>query len=303
MATGASCTGSPSRAISLADRIPEAELPVRAVAEGLVFRAAAAAQRVVLPGRVLAELHAEELDTALHGVRTVIGDGNARLTIAVAVLDAIDRIAERSGRALLDGGDDLLDACAIRIDPRLLAEPEDRLQAVGADAGVRADVAVVVDRDAPSRIRIAAIPAAVGDLAVLEADRAVAAVAERLILRAAAAAQGHAAHRDAGLTVRAAQIGNRRGSGVVQQVVRPVRQARDLWLLVWRTHCSLRVWRRDSHAAMLRRWRLRIPSKSFPVSGSEIRGSACSNSRMAHFKPFTRNPMRSRDPWTATALS
>src|ERR1051326_8184927 len=95
---------------------------------------------------------------------------------------------------LADGRDDLVDGCAVGIDPRLLLHAEDRLQVVGARAGVGADAAVVVDDDALAAIALALVRLAVADARAAEAVGGMRSVAERLVLRAAAAAQRHRAH-------------------------------------------------------------------------------------------------------------
>src|SRR2546425_8541707 len=129
-------------------RAAEPDLPVGAVAKRLVFRSAAAAQRVMLFRCALAEGHAEQLDAAGDRVRPVVGHRDRGLALLVAVLDVFDRVAQRTRRAFLDRLDDLFGARAIGIDPGLRVHPEYRLQAVGAEGGVGADAAVVVDGDA-----------------------------------------------------------------------------------------------------------------------------------------------------------
>src|SRR5262245_35695285 len=84
----------------------EADLPVAAVAEGLVLGRPAAAEAVVLARGALAELRAEQLDAALHLVRSVLRRDDPRGTVLVAVLDRPDGVAERARRAPLHGPDD-----------------------------------------------------------------------------------------------------------------------------------------------------------------------------------------------------
>src|SRR5439155_25269802 len=127
---------------------------MRTVAERLVPRSAAAAQRVVLFRCALAEGHAEQLYPAGDRVGPVVGHRDRRLALLVAVLDAVDRVAQRTRGAFPDRLDDLLGARAIGVDPGLRAQPEDRFQAVGAEAGVGADAAVVVDGDAPACVAL-----------------------------------------------------------------------------------------------------------------------------------------------------
>src|SRR6185503_5265714 len=59
--------------------ILEPDTPMRAIAERLVLRPAAAAQRVVLLGSALAAPHARELDPAGHRVGSVVHDRDRRL--------------------------------------------------------------------------------------------------------------------------------------------------------------------------------------------------------------------------------
>src|SRR2546426_3019647 len=153
--------------------VAEPDLPVGAVAKRLVLRSAAAAQRVMLFRCALAEGHAEQLYPAGDRVGPVVGHRNRRLAFLVAVLDVLYRVAQRTRRAFLDRLDDLLGACAIGVDPGLCAHPEDRLQAVGAEAGVGADAAIVVDGNALAGIALAAVRSRAGAPLVLEPDQAV----------------------------------------------------------------------------------------------------------------------------------
>src|SRR5258708_24531056 len=175
--------------------IAEPRVPVRAVAERLVLRRAAAAQRVVLRGGTLPELHAHELDATGDRVRPVVGHRYHRRALRRFGPDAVDRVAERAGRALPDRRDDLLHPGAVRVYPRLFAHAEHRLQLVGAEPGVRADRAVVENGDALSGVTLALVLARVRGIAAAETDRAVRPVAERLVLRGPAAAQRDPAHR------------------------------------------------------------------------------------------------------------
>src|SRR5947208_10011032 len=204
---------------------------MRTVAERLVPRSAAAAQRVVLFRCALAEGYADQLYPAGNRVGPVVGHRDRRLAFLVAVLDVLYRVAQRTRRAFLDRLDDLLGARAIGVDPGLCAHPEDRLQAVGAEAGVGADAAIVVDGDALAGVALPAVRRRVPAPLILEPDQAVRAVAERLVPGAAAAAQRHAPHRGARLAVGAAQVRHRRRGHVIEKVIRPVGQAGHLrWL-------------------------------------------------------------------------
>src|SRR5258708_37781897 len=208
--------------------IAEPRVPVRAVAERLVLRRAAAAQRVVLRGGTLPELHAHELDAAGDRVRPVVGPGDHRRAVRRLGLDAVDRVAERPRRALPDRRDDLLHPGAVRSDPRLVVHAEHRLQPVGAEPRVRADRAVVENRDALAGIALAPVLARIRGVRVLEADHAVRSVTEGLVLRGAAAAQRDRAYVRANLARSTAQVRHRPDFHVVQEVVGTVRRAAEL---------------------------------------------------------------------------
>jgi hypothetical protein len=99
----------------------------------------------------------------------------------VAILDPVDRIAERAGWTLADRVDDLQGGVAVGVDPRVGLHVEDGRQAAGAEAGTRADVSVVVDGDLPTRVIVAAIGGRTTPVHAGEADLAVRSVAERLV--------------------------------------------------------------------------------------------------------------------------
>src|SRR5204863_8914646 len=94
-------------------------------------------------------------------------------------------------------------------------------------AGVRADRAVIEDGDALAAKGVATILVLVGELAIGKAVGAVRAVAERLVLRAAAAAERDAAHSGACGAKGAHEVRHGRSLHGIQQVVRPVRYAGD----------------------------------------------------------------------------
>ena len=64
----------------------------------------------------------------------------------VASLMVVDGVAQRTGRAVSDRPDDLVHSGPTRRDERFLVDSESQRQPVGAEAGVLADAAVVVDR-------------------------------------------------------------------------------------------------------------------------------------------------------------
>src|SRR5215470_14761995 len=106
--------------------VAELRFPVRAVAERLVLRGAAAAQRVVLEGRAVPEPDTQQLDSAGHRVRAAVGHGHRRLATRRLGLGPFDRIAQRPGRTFPDRRDDLLDLLAVGVYPGLLAHAEHR---------------------------------------------------------------------------------------------------------------------------------------------------------------------------------
>src|SRR4029079_14202408 len=110
----------------------------------------------------------------------------------------LDRLVRGSNRVAQGGrraGGDLslygLRGGALRIDPGLGPEFEDRREVVGAMDSVRADRAVVVDLDVAGGIGLLALGdrSVVGSLVALKAHLLVGPVAERLVRRVAAAAQ------------------------------------------------------------------------------------------------------------------
>src|SRR5258706_2505795 len=125
----------------------EADAPMRAVAERLVLRAAAAAERVALGGGDLARDLPGQRDGADDRVRAVLCHGDSWRTHRRLWLDAVERVAQRAGRTLAHGLDDRLDPRAVGIDPGLGAVLEYRGEVVAAARRMSADRAVVVDRD------------------------------------------------------------------------------------------------------------------------------------------------------------
>jgi len=178
----------------------EAVVPVRAAAEGLVGRLAAAAEREVLAGRPLAELRALELGAALNRIRAAGQDDDAFDLVPGANGLTVLAPCECAGWALPDGRDDVVSRSAIWIDPGFRLHPPDLRQPIGAVAGMRTDAAVVVDRDLASVVAVELVGHAVVLLFVREADLHVGLVAEGLRSGVTAAAEGH---RLAGLVLRA----------------------------------------------------------------------------------------------------
>src|SRR3954470_357561 len=168
--------------------VAELDAPVAAVAEGLVRGGTATTKRVVLARSAVAELHAHELDAARHGVGAVAGHQHLRRPRGRRRFLAVDCIAQRAGGAFVNRGDDLIDRRAVGINPRLGARAEYFLQPIRAKTGMRADRAFIEDGDAPAAIALAPVVRAVRRPAVGKANRAVRAIAEGLVLRAAATA-------------------------------------------------------------------------------------------------------------------
>src|SRR5258708_31191536 len=203
-------------------RVAKLHAPVAAVAERLVLRRAAAAQCVMLLRRAVAELDAHQLDATGHGIGTIVGDDHFRWPLGILRLYAVDRVAQRTGGTFANRGDDLLHRRAIGIDPRFLAVEEHGLEPIAAMSGMRADGAIVEDGDALAGVARAPVVGAVAELAVGETDRAVRAIAERLVLRPPAAAQRHAAHVGAGRTRLPPEVRDLYRLRLVDQVIGPI---------------------------------------------------------------------------------
>src|SRR5262245_57344909 len=174
-------------------RVLEPDLPVRPIAERLVLRSAAAAQRVVLLRGAVTKCHGRKFDAAGHCVRPVVHHRDHRLARGRLRFDAVPGIAQRPGGAFLDRGDHLRDCGAIGVDPGLGIHPKHFLQTVSAEPGVGADRAVVEDGDVLTRKSHPPIPGRIGRVAVRKAVPAVRPIAEGLVGRATAAAQRDAA--------------------------------------------------------------------------------------------------------------
>src|SRR6185437_4644695 len=166
-----------------------------------VLRLPAATQRVVLAGGALVAGHVlptgmAQRDRAGDPIWAVLGHLDRRLPAAVLIhrvagLDAIQRVAQSARGTIADRPDDLVHPPATGMDKRLLAQPKDRGQPVGAVARVLARPAVIEHGDLLADIRVEAIGLAVGALLIAKAHARMAAIAERLYLRAAAATQRH----------------------------------------------------------------------------------------------------------------
>src|SRR5688572_4966813 len=87
-------TRTPRTPTSSLRRILEADGPVRAIAEWLVLRGATAAQRVVLAGSAVAELHPQQFYAAGDSVGTVVGHRDHRRALRRRAFDAVYRIAQ-----------------------------------------------------------------------------------------------------------------------------------------------------------------------------------------------------------------
>ena len=107
----------------------------------------------------------------------------------LARLDAVDCVAERAGGAGAHRAHELVHPAAAGRDERRLVGAECGRDAVGAEAGVLADAAVVEDRHLLADVGVAAIGMAVGVLVAAEADLRVRPVAEWFGLRFPATAK------------------------------------------------------------------------------------------------------------------
>src|SRR5689334_21154515 len=107
------------RELALVLLVAEADAPVRSVAERLVLRAAAAAERIALGRSNRTGGLAAERDAADDRVGAVLRDRDSRRSLLSTRLHVGQRVAQRAGRALADGVDDRLDRSSIGIDPGL----------------------------------------------------------------------------------------------------------------------------------------------------------------------------------------
>ena len=109
-------------------------------------------------------LHILEIRASDNRVRTVRCDQNHRFAVSVPMLHTVNAVAQRARRTLADGCRDVRRVIALRIDPRLLTQLEYRLEVVGAFRRMRADAAVVEDRDAGADVLIASVRDTIGVL-------------------------------------------------------------------------------------------------------------------------------------------
>jgi len=97
---------------------------VGAIAERLVLRLPAAAKIIMFGRGPRALLGALEFHAALDGVGTVGRHVNKDLSESVAVFSPIQGVAESARGTALYRLDDLLNGCAVGIDPRLCSQLE-----------------------------------------------------------------------------------------------------------------------------------------------------------------------------------
>ena len=151
-------------------------------------------QRGALIARLIVALPVLERDATRDPIRAVPGDldrGWVFLVALIAGFPAVDRVAERAGGAGSHGANDLLHPCTIGIDEGVLAEEEHRGQPVRAEASMGAEAAVVEHSHLLTNVGITAVRDPLWILLAGEADAGMGAIAERLIGRAATAAQRH----------------------------------------------------------------------------------------------------------------
>src|SRR5262245_1576866 len=127
-------------------RIPEAGIPVRAIAERLVPREPATAQHLALTGFIRAAVSAHDLDRSPHTVRPI---DRGRDRWALMMLDrfatVLACVCERTGWARADDVNDLGRGGAFRINERLLVGPKDGRQPTRALPVMATDAAIVGD--------------------------------------------------------------------------------------------------------------------------------------------------------------
>src|SRR5262249_53859109 len=153
--------------------------PVHAAAERLVPRVAASAERVMLERAPVGPLDGRALlvrkrDRAGDPVRAVPADLDRRLARSLPVdlrarLDAVEPVAERAGRAVADRADQVVDPRSARSHERSFRVKR-VAEAVGAEAGVLADAAVVVDGEPDAVIGVAAVRDPFRILRIVEVD-------------------------------------------------------------------------------------------------------------------------------------
>src|SRR5262249_16853875 len=146
--------------------ILEVDVPMHAAAERLVLRVSAATERVVLGGGALGAgdgcpALVGQRDRAGDPIRPVPAHFDGCLARSVpaglsAPLDSVDRIAQRAGRAIAHGADDVVHAAPAGGHEGTFGV-EDRVQTVGAEAGVLADAAVVEDGQLHAVVSIAPV--------------------------------------------------------------------------------------------------------------------------------------------------
>ncbi len=106
------------------------------------------------------------------------------------MLHAIDRVAERARRTLLNRGDDVVNSVTVGIDPRLLAKLEHSLEVVGTASRVGTNPAIVVDSHAATLVVVSPVRNTVWILLAAETDYLVRAIAIGFILRPPTSTQG-----------------------------------------------------------------------------------------------------------------
>src|SRR5262249_51146801 len=111
-------------------------------------------------------------------------------------------------------------------------------ETIGAEPRVGTDAAIVVDGDPLAGVTGTLIPAVVSGAPIGEAIGSMCTVAERLAAGTATAAEGYPSNRGTRLALGTAQVGHRGWRGIVEEVVRAVRQARDFGCLALDAHRS-----------------------------------------------------------------
>ena len=142
-----------------------------------------------------------ESDPAHNPIGTVLREANTRIAILVSVLNILYRITQCARRTLLDSLDYLLDTGTVGVDPWFDTHLPYCGESVGAKTAMRADAAVVVDRDLLTHVVFAVIPLPLGRFGGIESDLDVCAVAVGHAFGLAASTERHGGIRRQALAV------------------------------------------------------------------------------------------------------
>ena len=110
----------------------ELHIPVRTRAEGLVGAGTTTTQRHVVECGSFWQFNAFQFHATSTHIGSIRGDADLWVAAALGLFDAVDAVAERTRRALLDRVDDLLLARPLGIDEGFLPRAEDGFQRTAA---------------------------------------------------------------------------------------------------------------------------------------------------------------------------